>query len=195
MAQRAAEDQRQPSDDRGDTAALQAENESLRDRMLRALAEVENVRRRAERSQHDARQYAVTDFARELLPVIDNLRRTIAAGEHQAPQAVEDAALLKGMRAIERLLLHIFEQFGIRRIEAQGAPFDPSLHEAMMEEPAGEQAPGSVVRVLEDGYTLHDRLLRPARVAVAREHPAPAPAERGADEDAEHGSRPSDYGS
>jgi molecular chaperone GrpE len=194
MSQRAAEDQRHSSDDGGDTAALRAENESLRDRMLRALAEVENVRRRAERAQRDARQYAVADFARELLPVVDNLRRTIAAGEHRAPQAVEDAALVEGVRAIERLLLHIFEQFGIRQIEAQGAPFDPSLHEAVMEEAAGEQPPGSVVRVLEDGYTLHDRLLRPARVAVARGRPAPAASERD-DDGAKNGSRASDDGS
>jgi molecular chaperone GrpE len=98
------------------------------------------------------------------------------------------------VRAIERLLLHTFEQFGVRRIEAQGGPFDPSLHEAMMEEPAGEQVPGSIVRVLEDGYTLHDRLLRPARVSVARQQPAPAPAERDQD-DTERAPRWSNNGS
>jgi molecular chaperone GrpE len=194
MSQHVVEDQAQPSDERDDTDALRAENESLRDRMLRALAEVENMRRRAERSQRDSRQYAVAEFARELLPVIDNLRRTIAAGEERAPQAVEDAALVEGVRAIERLLLHTFEQFGVRRIAAQGGPFDPSLHEAMMEEPAGEQVPGSIVRVLEDGYTLHDRLLRPARVSVARQQPAPAPAERDQD-DTERAPRWSNNGS
>jgi molecular chaperone GrpE len=178
MSQRVAEGQTQPSDNRTESGDLRAENESLRDRMLRALAEVENTRRRAERAQHEARQYAVADFARELLPVVDNLRRTIAAGTHRGPQAVGDAALVEGVGAIERLLVHVFQQFGIRRIEAQGAPFNPSLHEAMMEEFSDAQAPGSVARVLEEGYTLHDRLLRPARVSVARQHPVPAPAER-----------------
>jgi molecular chaperone GrpE len=194
MSQRVAEDRTQASDERSDAAALQAENESLRDRMLRALAEVENTRRRAEQAQRDARQYAVADFARELLPVADNLQRTIAAAEDRAPQAVEDAALVEGVRAIERFLLHTFEQFGIRRIEAQGGPFDPSLHEAMMEEDAGTHAPGSVVRVLEDGYTLHDRLVRPARVAVARQRPAAAAAGRD-DAVAEEGLRSPENGS
>jgi molecular chaperone GrpE len=179
MSQRAAEGQTQPPDNRTETGELRAENESLRDRMLRALAEVENTRRRAERAQHEARQYAVADFARELLPVIDNLGRTIAAAAHRAPQAGGDAALVEGVGAIERLLVHAFQQFGIRRIEAQGAPFNPLLHEAVMEEVSDTQVPGSVARVLEEGYTLHDRLLRPARVSVARPMPASAEGDGG----------------
>jgi molecular chaperone GrpE len=154
-----------------DTAALQAKNDSLRDRMLRALADAENTRRRAERTQREARQYAIADFARELLPVLDNLQRTVAAAERREPASVEDAALIEGVRAVERLLRHTFEQSGIRRIEALGAPFDPSLHEAMIEEDDGAQPPGTITRVLEDGYTIHDRLLRPARVAVVRRRP------------------------
>jgi molecular chaperone GrpE len=154
-----------------DAAALQAENDSLRDRMLRALADAENTRRRAERTQREARQYAIADFARELLPVLDNLQRTVAAAERREPASVEDAALIEGVRAVERLLRHTFEQSGIRRIEALGAPFDPSLHEAMIEEDDGAQPPGTINRVLEDGYTIHDRLLRPARVAVVRRRP------------------------
>ena len=97
------------------------------------------------------------------------------------------------MRAIERLLVHVFQEFGIRRIEAQGAPFDPSLHEAMMEEFSDAQVPGSVARVLEEGYTLQDRLLRPARVSVARQNPVPASAER--DQGPERGPRSADNGS
>jgi molecular chaperone GrpE len=159
-----------------DAAPLQAENESLRDRMLRALADAENTRRRAERAQREARQYAIADFARELLPVLDNLQRTIAAAERRAAASVEDAALIEGVRAVERLLRHTFEQSGIRRLETLGAPFDPSLHEAMMEEEDdGAQPPGTVTRVLEDGYTIHDRLLRPARVAVVRRRPRVVP--------------------
>ena len=173
MSDRIADDEA-PVSNAGDVdaTALQAENDSLRDRMLRALADAENTRRRAERAQREARQYAIADFARELLPVLDNLQRTVAAAERGAPASVEDAALIEGVRAIERLLRHTFEQSGIRRIEALGAPFDPSLHEAMMEEEAdGEQPPGTITRVLEGGYTIHDRLLRPARVAVVRRRP------------------------
>ncbi|HLH95650.1 MAG TPA: nucleotide exchange factor GrpE [Xanthobacteraceae bacterium] len=193
MSQRVAEGQTQPSDNRTEAGNLRAESESLRDRMLRALAEAENTRRRAERAQDEARRYAVADFARELLPVVDNLRRTIAAGARRAPQAVEDAALVDGVRAIERLLVSVFQEFGIRPIEAQGAPFDPSLHEAIMEEFSDAQVPGSVARVLEEGYTLHDRLLRPARVSVAKQYPAAASAER--DQGGPRGPRSSDHGS
>ena len=171
MSDRIADDEA-PVSNAGDVdaTALQAENDSLRDRMLRALADAENTRRRAERAQREVRQYAIADFARELLPVLDNLQRTVAAAERGAPASLEDAALIEGVRAIERLLRHTFEQSGIRRIEALGAPFDPSLHEAMMDDD-GAQPPGTITRVLEDGYTIHDRLLRPARVAVVRRRP------------------------
>ena len=163
-----------------DVAALQAENASLRDRMLRALAEAENTRRRAERAAKDARQDAIADFARELLPVVDNLQRSIAAAER--PATAEEAALVEGVRAVERILMRALEQFGIRRMEARGAPFDPTLHEAIMEVDDAS-LPGTVVRVVEDGYTINDRPLRPARVAVARRRSpaspdaAPPPAE------------------
>jgi molecular chaperone GrpE len=193
MSHRTADDEARPSEDRVDTAALQAENESLRDRMLRALAEVENTQRRAERAQRDAHQYAVSDFARELLPVADNLQRTLAAAERRAPEAAEDAALVEGVRAIERLLLQVFRRFGIERVDAQGRPFDPLLHEAMMEEVGGE--PGTVVRVLEDGYILNDRLLRPARVAVARPRGGESTPAETAENRGEPGWRPSDDGS
>ena len=149
-----------------DTATLVAENQSLRDRLLRALADVENTRRRAERTAEDARQYAISDFAREVLVVADNLKRTIAAA--QRAETVEDAALIEGVRATERLLEHTLTQFGVRKIEALGQRFDPALHEAVMEVDEPSQPPGTIVRVVEDGYTIHGRLLRPARVFVAR---------------------------
>jgi molecular chaperone GrpE len=151
-----------------DPATLIAENQSLRDRLLRALAEAENTRRRAERTAEEARQYAISDLARELLVVADNLQRTIAAAERHAPESVEDAALIEGVRATERILTQTLERFGIRKIEALGRPFDPNLHEAVMEVDDPEQPPGTVVRIVEDGYTIHDRLLRPARVFVAK---------------------------
>jgi molecular chaperone GrpE len=161
-----------------DAATLQAENDTLRDRMLRALADAENTRRQADRAQRDARQFAIANFARDLLPVIDNLQRTIAAAEERARGSGDDVALIEGVQAIERLLLHTFERFGIERMEALGEPFDPSRHEAMAEEDGGSQPPGAIMRVMEEGYTLHDRLLRPARVAVAsRRSPEPASAQ------------------
>jgi molecular chaperone GrpE len=194
MAERIGDGESAESESPVDTAELQAENNSLRDRMLRALADAENTRRRAERAQRDTRQFAITDFARELLPVVDNLQRTIAAAQRRAPESAEDAALIEGVRAIERLLLHTLGQFGIQPMQALGAPFDPSRHEAVAEQDDGSQPPGSVVSVLEDGYTLHDRLLRPARVTVARRRAqAPAPAEGDAN-GAEPGSRSSDNG-
>jgi molecular chaperone GrpE len=151
-----------------DAATLMAENASLRDRLLRALADAENTRRRAERAAVEAQQYAISDFARELLAVADNLQRTIAAADRHTPETVEDAALIEGVRATERILEHTLGRFGVRKIDALGARFDPTLHEAVMEVDDPSQPPGTVVRVVEDGYTIHDRLLRPARVFVAR---------------------------
>jgi molecular chaperone GrpE len=148
--------------------ALQAENASLRDRLLRALADAENSRRRAERSGEDTRRYAVADFARELLTIADNLQRALAAAEEQATQAGGNFSLVEGVRATERMLMAMLERFGVRRIDAFGAPFDPALHEAIMEVNDPSRPPGTVVQVVEHGYTIHDRLLRPARVVVNR---------------------------
>jgi molecular chaperone GrpE len=172
MAHSIAEDEAAtPGEATVDAAALEAENAALRDRMLRALADAENTRRRAERAAEDARQYAVADFARELLPVTDNLRRAIVTAERHTPKSVEDDALIEGVRATERLLMAAFERFGIRKIDALGARFDPSLHEAVTEVDDASQVPGTVVDVLEEGYTIHDRLLRPARVIIAKRRP------------------------
>jgi molecular chaperone GrpE len=151
-----------------DAATLVAENASLRDRLLRTLADAENTRRRAERAAEEVRQYAISDFARELLTVADNLQRTIVAAEHRSPETAEDAALIEGVRATERLLQYSLERFGVRKIDALGKRFDPNLHEAVMEVDDDSARPGTVVRVVEDGYTSHDRLLRPARVFIAR---------------------------
>lgn len=152
-----------------DPATLLAENKSLRDRLLRALAEAENTRRRAEQTALEARQYATADFAREMLLVDDNLKRTIEAAEHF--EADEDTALIEGIRATVRLLEQTLSRFGVRRIDALGKRFDPNLHEAVMQVEDALHPEGTVVRVVEDGYTIHDRLLRPARVFVARARP------------------------
>jgi molecular chaperone GrpE len=156
---------------------LIAENASLRDRMLRALAEAENTRRRADRAAAEASRYATADLARELLAVADNLQRTLAAAERPAFEDAADVALIEGVRATQRMLIQSLERFGVRRIEALGQPFDPALHEAVLEVDDPSYPPGTVVRVVEDGYTIHDRLLRAARVAVSKRRSQAASAE------------------
>jgi molecular chaperone GrpE len=149
-----------------DVVDLQAENGSLRDRLLRALADTENTRRRADRAAEDARRNAIADFSRELLAVADNLRRAIATAEGPADSG--NASLREGVQATERMLEGAFERFDIHRIQALGQKFDPQRHDAVMEVADIEHEPGSVLRVLEDGYMIDDRLLRPARVVVAK---------------------------
>jgi molecular chaperone GrpE len=139
---------------------------SLRDRLMRALAETENTRRQGERRVQDAHRYAVANFARELLPVVDNLRRAIDAGSAEAD--TQKDGLIEGVVATDRILMQILNRFGVEEINALNAPFDPRKHEAVMETDQTEQPPGSVAQVLENGYMLHDRLLRPARVVVAK---------------------------
>jgi molecular chaperone GrpE len=168
-----------------DAAALVEENAALRDRLLRALAEAENARRRADRAVDEARRYGISDFARELLVVADNLRRTIAAVEGQVSATAIDKALIEGVQATERVLTKALERFGVRRIEAVGERFDPKLHEAVMEAEDAARAAGTVASVVEDGYTIHDRLLRPARVAVTR-----SPSGAGAPSDQAVGAQP-----
>jgi molecular chaperone GrpE len=164
-----------------DPATLIAENASLRDRLLRALADAENTRRRAERVAEEAMQYSIADFARELLNVADNLQRTLAAAEKLTPDAAEDAALLEGVRATARILSQVLERFGVLKINALGARFDPNLHETVMEVDDPSHPPGTIIEVVEDGYMIRDRLLRPARVCVVkrrrRETASPAHAE------------------
>ena len=154
-------------DEAVDTGTLLAENASLRDRLLRALAEGENTRRRADRAIDDARKFAISEFARELLIVVDNLQRTVAASEREVPMTAENVAVVEGVKATLRILMQTLQHFGIQRIEAVDQKFDPNLHEAIaqVEDPA--QPPGTVTRVVEEGYMIHDRLLRPARVFVS----------------------------
>jgi molecular chaperone GrpE len=151
-----------------ENAALLEEKVSLQDRLLRALAEAENTRRQASRTAEEARRFAIADFARELLIVVDNLQRTIDAADSKGPSTMENAALIEGAQATLRVLLQTLERFGVRRIQALGQRFDPNLHEAVMEVDDRAQAPGTVTQVVDDGYTIHGRLLRPARVAVSK---------------------------
>jgi molecular chaperone GrpE len=152
-----------------ETEALQQENKSLQDRLLRSLADAENARRQADRTISEARQYAVSDLARELLPVVDNLQRTLGAAQHQRGASAEDSALLQGVNATLRAFLQTLERFGVRPIDALGRMFDPNFHEAVAVDPGSSEPPGTITDVLEQGYTVRDRLLRPARVAVSKE--------------------------
>jgi molecular chaperone GrpE len=147
-------------------AQLEAELAESKDRLLRALAETENVRRRADRERMDASKYGAGAFAKDLLSVADNLRRaldSVPAGEGGEPMR----GLLEGVAATERELLAAFERHGIRRVDPLGERFDHNLHQAMFEVESG-QAPGTIVQVLQPGYVMHDRLLRPALVGVAK---------------------------
>src|ERR1700738_4066274 len=148
-------------------ADLSSEIASLRERLMRALAETENTRRQGERQVQEAQQYAITNFARELLQVVDNLRRAIEAGTTDADAKTEDG-LMEGVAATDRILTQILNRFGVEEVKALNEPFDPMKHEAVMEMDETEQPPGSVVQVLENGYMLRDRLLRPARVVGAK---------------------------
>ncbi len=149
--------------------ALKAEVESLKDQRLRALAEVENIRRRAEKEKIDASQYAVTKFARDMVGIADNFARALAA----VPAAVRDAAdpqlkaVLDGVEATDRQLIQTLERYGVKAVDVSGK-FDPNLHQAIAEVPGQGKAPGSIVDVVQSGYTIGDRLLRPAMVTVAK---------------------------
>jgi molecular chaperone GrpE len=152
---------------------LEAEVADLKDRLLRALAEQENTRRRAQREREEAIRFAASPLARDLLATADNLRRAIESvpAERAADDAV--AQLLAGVAATERALLEALEKHGIRRIDALGAPFDPNRHEAVFQAGDSEHPPGTVAEVVQEGYLHHDRLLRPAIVGVAKGHDGP----------------------
>ncbi|MCW1841174.1 nucleotide exchange factor GrpE [Prosthecomicrobium hirschii] len=163
------------------TEQLRAEHAEMKDRLLRTLAEMENLRRRTEKEIKDARDYAITAFARELLGVSDNLTRAVGALPAEARAAAEAAvtSLIEGVELTGRELAKAMEKHGVRRIEPMGGRFDPNLHQAMFEIPNAEVPSGTVLQVLQDGYVLGDRVLRPALVGVAKGGPkAPAaPAE------------------
>jgi molecular chaperone GrpE len=156
-------------------AALQAEVAELKDRLLRMAADMENARKRNERQLEDAHKYAVAGFARDVLSVADNLQRALAAVPRDRRDESElISTLLGGVEAVEKSLLSILEKHNVTRIEPLGEPFDPNRHEAVFEVADGDYPAGTVAQVLQPGYLLNDRLLRPAMVGVAKE-PAGAP--------------------
>jgi molecular chaperone GrpE len=161
---------------RGEIEAMMAENADMRDRLLRTMADMENLRKRTEREKSDTARYAISSFARDVLTVGDNLRRTV---EHVPPDAAaQDPALksfLDGVELTERELLNVLERHGVTRIDPLGARFDPNFHQAMYEVEKNDVPEGTVVDVMQGGYTIGERCLRPALVAVAKGGPKPAP--------------------
>jgi len=155
-------------------ASLAAELAEQKDQLLRALAETENVRRRAQREREDTLKYAVAGFAKELLSVADNLRRALGSLPESEARDERTRGLLAGVEATERELLSVFERHGIRRIDPEGERFDHNLHQAIFEAERADKPGGMIIEVLQPGYVLHDRLLRPAMVGVAKETPKPA---------------------
>ena len=145
-------------------AAAQAKAEEYQDRYLRAVAESENVRKRAARDVENARRYALENFGRDLLAVKDSLEMGI-----QAAESADVSALLEGKEATLKLLATTLERFGITELDPAGEPFDPEFHEAMSMQPSTDAEPGSVLTVVQKGYLLNGRLLRPAMVVVAAE--------------------------
>jgi len=159
----------------GRLAEAEAEQGRLKDQALRALAEAENTRRRIQREAEDKERYALSTFARELTSVVDNLRRaveTVPADQRTGDARLEQFA--QGVELTEREFMAILERNGIKRIAPAGQPFDHNLHQAIAQTETTEHAPGTVMQVVQAGYTLHGRILRPALVVVAKP-PAQAP--------------------
>src|SRR3569832_337656 len=156
---------------------LKAEVESLRDQRLRALAEAENIRRRAEREKTEASQYAVTKFARDMLAIADNFSRALAACPPDVRAAADPQvkAVLDGVEATDRQLLATLERLGVKPVSTEDGIFVPNLQQAIAEVPGNGKPAGSSVDVVQSGYMIGDRLLRPAMVTVARRGEAPPP--------------------
>ncbi len=150
--------------------ALRAEAAELKDKLLRALAETENTRRRAERDRLDASQYAVTRFARDMLAIADNFGRALSACPADLREAADPQvkAVIDGVEVTERQLLATLENYGVKPIATAGVKFDPNLHQAIAEVPGDGVPPGTIVDVIQTGFTIGGRLLRPAMVTVAK---------------------------
>lgn len=140
----------------------------LRERLLRSMAETENLRARTEREREDTRKYSVSEFARDMLPVADNLRRALDSVTDELRDVVAAKTLTEGVEMTERQLLQSFEKHGIRSIEPLGQRFDHNFHQAMFEIEADDKAPGTVIKVVQIGFAIHNRLLRPAMVGIVK---------------------------
>jgi molecular chaperone GrpE len=161
--------------------AMAAERDALKDQLLRALADTENMRRRSEREADTARKYGHTQFARDLVGAIDNLARALASAPEDKSSLDESVqSLLTGIELSWTEIQSAIEKHGVRQINPVGEKFDYNFHQAMFEVPTNDQPPGMVLEVVQHGYALHDRLLRPAMVGVSKaaDKAEPAPAEK-----------------
>ena len=164
-----AEADADPGAEEASEEALAAEVAELKDQLLRALAETENVRRRLQREKEDGVKFAAAGFAKDMLSVADNLRRALDSAEPEALGESEPLkALYDGVEMVERELAAVFERAGIERIDPMGEKFDHDYHQAMFEVPDSDQPNGTVVQLLQPGYVMRGRLLRPALVGVAK---------------------------
>lgn len=169
---------------------LMKENEELKDRALRLAAEMENLRRRTARDVQDAKSYAIANFARDMLQVSDNLDRALAAIPAEAKESGDAGfkALIEGVDLTGKAMLSTLERHGVRKLDPEGERFDPNFHQAMFEVPNPQVANNTVVQVVQTGYIIGDRVLRPAMVGVSKGGPKqvaePAPASGQAENDA-----------
>lgn len=163
-----AEETQKPATPEEQIEHLEGQVAEMKDKALRAMAEAENVRRRAEREREETSKYAITNFARDLLSVADNLRRAIDSLPDHLRENEELNNFLTGVEMTEKELLDAFEKHGIVPINPEGEKFDHNYHQAMFEVESHDQPPGTVVQVVQTGYMIKDRLLRPAMVGVAK---------------------------
>lgn len=154
----------------GSVETLQKEAAEARDRMLRTLAEMENLRKRTSKEVADARLYGITGFARDVLDIADNLQRALDAVPAEARAAADPGliSLIEGVELTERSLLNALEKHGVKKFDPQGQKFDPNFQQAMFEVPDASVPSGTVVQVVQAGYTIGERVLRPALVGVAK---------------------------
>jgi molecular chaperone GrpE len=170
-SEEAGEGEQAPPDLEARLERAEAAAGEFRDQFLRTAAELENVRRRATRDVENAHRFGVERLARELLAVLDSMEM----GRDASRGDGEDNAVAEGFDATLRLLQTVLEKFGVTPLEAEGQPFDPQAHEAIMTQPSDKAPPDTVLAVVQRGYRIHDRLLRPARVIVARPPAAEPP--------------------
>jgi molecular chaperone GrpE len=155
------------------STSLDRELAEMKDRLLRALADMENMRKRTEREVADARVYGISSFARDILGVADNMHRAMQALDDELRNKADEAtkALLEGVELTERELMNALEKHGVKRLDPQGQKFDPNRHQAMFEMEDASVPSGTIVQVLQAGYTIGERVLRPALVAVSKGGP------------------------
>lgn len=150
------------------TEDLQAQYDKMKDQWLRAVAELENTRRRAQKDREDALKYAATNFSRDILGVYDSLARAVDMVEKLEQPSDDIKSFVEGVHLTLSELQNIFARNGIKKVDPLNQSFDPNFHQAMLEIPTNDVEPGTVVQVMQTGFTIHDRLLRPALVGVSK---------------------------